>query len=30
MLGELGVDMHRLGRMNYPAWEVVQKYIPKK
>ena len=30
MLEELGVDQRRLGRMNYPDWEVVQKYIPKK
>jgi TPR repeat protein len=30
VLEELGVDQRRLGRMNYPAWEVVQKYVPKK
>ena len=30
MLEELGVDERTLGSMNYPAWEVVQKYIPKK
>jgi TPR repeat protein len=30
MVEELGVDQRRLGRMNYPAWEVVQKYITKK
>jgi TPR repeat protein len=30
MLEELGVDQRQIGRMNYPDWEVVQRYIQKK